>query len=47
MITTTTLSVVKSVLNGPLSYANLALAEDVAVELRVRHDQVCIDVGFP
>jgi hypothetical protein len=38
----TALSVGKSVLNGALSYAKSALAEEVALQLGVRRDQVFI-----
>ncbi|KAI5021243.1 hypothetical protein ZWY2020_055088 [Hordeum vulgare] len=38
----TTLSVGKSVLNGAISYATSALAEEVALQLGVRRDQVFI-----
>uniref|UniRef100_M8C433 Disease resistance N-terminal domain-containing protein n=1 Tax=Aegilops tauschii TaxID=37682 RepID=M8C433_AEGTA len=39
---TTALSVGKSVLNGALSYATPILAEEVALQLGVRRDQVFI-----
>ena len=38
----TALSIGKSVLNGALNYAKSALAEEVALQLRVRHDQLFI-----
>nr|BAJ94026.1 predicted protein [Hordeum vulgare subsp. vulgare] len=38
----TALSIGKSVLNGALSYAKSALAEEVALQLGVRHDHVFI-----